>query len=202
MKVPFRQQATEYDCVPTSLLNALCYLFRRKELPPYVVHRIYKDCLDYEAARGTTGRAIQDIGHWLSCYREKRFATFAMTATYVYGGQVHLKRNSKIISCLAKGGAVLICVQISQNDHHCILGLSYERDWLYCYDPLSCFRRRYIDREAVQFIELAGQHAPNMRIRLDWLERNHDGVAHPRDWKYILGNVDDRECLLLNRIYQ
>lgn len=200
MQVPFRQQATEYDCVPTSLLNALCYLFRRKELPPYVVHRIYKDCLDSEAARGTTGRAIQDIGHWLSCYREKQFATFSVAATYIYGDQVHLKRNSKIIACLAKEGAVLICVQI-QSDHHCILGLSYERDWLYCYDPL--FRsRRYIDRDSVQFIEQTGQHAPNMRIRLDWLERNHDDVARARDCKYILGNVDDRECLLLNRIYR
>jgi len=40
MKVPFRQQVSDYDCVPTSLINALCNLFDRKDILPFVVHRM------------------------------------------------------------------------------------------------------------------------------------------------------------------
>ena len=32
MKIPLRYQVSEYDCGPTSLLNALNYLFQREEI--------------------------------------------------------------------------------------------------------------------------------------------------------------------------
>ena len=203
MKVPFRlrQQATEYDCVPTSLLNALSYLFKRKELPPYVVHRIYKDCLDYKAGRGTTSRAIMEIGHWLSCYREKRFASFAVTANYLSGDQVHLSRKSKIIECLANGGVVALCVQTGQYERHCMLGILYDDGWLYCHEPHTR-TRRFIDCDEVQFIDETGNHAPNVRIRRSWLEKEYEQVTHAMERKYALGSIARRECLLLKRIHQ
>ena len=40
MKVPLRYQMTEYDCGPTSLLNAMSFLFEREELPPELVRNI------------------------------------------------------------------------------------------------------------------------------------------------------------------
>ena len=200
MKVPFRQQATEYDCVPTSLMNAMSYLFSRRELPPFVVHKVYKDCLDYEAARGTTGRAIRDIGFWLNCYTEKRFDKFVVKSRYIYGKQVHLKRNSRIIRCLEEHGTVLMCLHTSQYERHCVLCLRAEDDWLYCYDP-SPRTRRYITDEAVQFVEPMSHHGPNLRIRSDWLERDLDNATNPDERKYVFGNTDYRECLLLNRIH-
>lgn len=199
MRVPFRQQATEYDCVPTSILNALSYLFQRKELPPYVVHRIYKDCLDYKAARGTSSRAIMEIGHWLSCYRENRFTRFSVAASYLYGTQVHLGRNSRIISCLTAGGAVALCLQSSQHERHCMLGLRFDDDWLYCHEPHPR-SRRFIDCEEVQFLEDSGDQTPNMRIKASWLEKDYDQLTHAMERKYALGSIDKRECLLLNRI--
>lgn len=200
MKVPFRQQASEYDCVPTSLINAMCYLFSRRELPPFVIHRIYKDCLDHEASRGTTGRAIRDLGFWLNSYKEKRFNTFAVQSKYISGAQVHLRRDNKIIRCLDTQGAVLIYVQTSQYERHCILCIRSEGDWLYCYDPYPR-SRRYIDNEVVQFVEPTCHHGPNLRIRSDWLERDIDQAQHADERKYVLGNIVKRECLLLNRIH-
>jgi hypothetical protein len=200
MKVPFRQQATEYDCVPTSLINGLCYLFSRKELPPFVIHRVYKDCLDYEAARGTTGRAIRDLGFWLNNYKEKRFHTFAVASKFICGGQVHLRRDSRIIRCLDAQGAVLMCVQTSQYERHCILAIRSEDEWLYCYDPYPR-TKRYIDSEVVQFVEPECRHGPNLRIRSDWLERELDQAVHADERKYVFGNTANRECLLLNRIH-
>lgn len=36
MNNPLRHQMTEYDCGPTSMLNAVGYLFRREEIPPEI----------------------------------------------------------------------------------------------------------------------------------------------------------------------
>jgi len=199
MKVPFRQQASEYDCVPTSLINALVYLFGRKEIPPFVVQRVYKDCLDYESARGTSGRAIQDLGFWLNCYNEKSYVKFTVETKYIFGEQVHLRRNSRIIKCLNANGAALLCVHLSRYEWHCILGIRYERGWLYCYDPYPR-TMRFINNDAVQFISTTGHHEPNLKIRMDWLDKEFNQAVTPDDRKYILGDYDDRECLLLNRI--
>ncbi|NVN91869.1 MAG: hypothetical protein HXX11_14875 [Desulfuromonadales bacterium] len=204
MKVPFRQQqatlqVTEYDCVPVSIISGLSYLFRRREIPPFVVHRIYKECLDYEGSRGTTSRAIMDIGHWLTCYREKSFPRFAVAATYLAGTQVRLKDNSKIIDCLANGGVVALCVQTSQYERHCLLALDYSDDWLYCHEPLPR-SKRFIQCDQVQFIEQTGHHAANVRIHRIWLEKNYDKVTQAKERKYVLGSIHKRECLLLKRL--
>ena len=37
MNNPLRYQMTEYDCGPTSMLNAVSYLFPREEIPPEIV---------------------------------------------------------------------------------------------------------------------------------------------------------------------
>lgn len=199
MKVPFRHQATEYDCVPTSLINGLCYLFSRRDLPPFVVQRVYKDCLDYGAARGTTSQAIRDMGHWLSCYKENRFDKFAIASNYICGNRVHLRRSSRIIRCLDAQGAAIMIVHTSRFERHCILGIRMEDEWLYCYDPYPR-TRRYIDNVDVQFVESNSRHGPNLRIRSDWLENDFNKTQHADERKYVFGNIENRECLLLNRI--
>lgn len=34
MKNPLHYQLSEYDCGPTSMMNAIAYLFEREEIPP------------------------------------------------------------------------------------------------------------------------------------------------------------------------
>lgn len=40
MNNPLRYQMTEYDCGPTSMLNAVSYLFPRDEIPPEIIRSI------------------------------------------------------------------------------------------------------------------------------------------------------------------
>jgi hypothetical protein len=199
MKVPFRQQVSDYDCVPTSLINALCYLFHRKDIPPFVVYRAYKDCLDAEASRGTSSRAIQDIGFWLNNYQEKKFSKFAVESKYISGDQVHLKESSKILRFLDSNGVALLYVNLNRNIRHCILGLWPEDGWIYCYDP-SPLSKRFIDNDAVQLLDTPGKQDPNVRIRFNWLEKNLKKAKNHGECKYVFGNKNERECLLLNRI--
>jgi hypothetical protein len=200
MKVAFRQQASDYDCVPSTLINGLCYLFSRKEFPPYIIHRVYKDCLDVESFRGTSGQAIQGIGFWLNNYREHSYKKFAVKSKYLCGHQVHVGKNSKVIQCIDSKGAVVLRIHMHRYLWHCILAIRYDDHWLYCYDP-SPRVRKYLYGDDVQIIEPAGHQTPNLRIKRDWLELDPYHEETSSDRKYVFGSIEDRECLLLNRIH-
>jgi hypothetical protein len=204
MKVPFRQQASDCDCVPTTFINALSYLFDRKDIPPFVVQRVYRDCLDNESStlpgRGTSTRAIQDLGLWLSHYKEKRYKKFAVVSKFICGDQVHLRKNSKIIRCINANGAALMCVHSGQNNWHYILGFRHDGEWLHCYDPAPR-SKKFVKNDAVQFVASTGQQEPNLLIRCDWLNKKYKKTKNSDERKYIFGCKNDRECLLLNRIH-
>ncbi|MDR0904811.1 MAG: peptidase C39, partial [Oscillospiraceae bacterium] len=56
MKTPLQYQITEYDCGPTSLLNALRFLFEREDIPPDVPKYIMMYCLDAYNSKGESGK--------------------------------------------------------------------------------------------------------------------------------------------------
>ena len=37
MKIPLHYQVSEFDCGPTTVLNAMSYLFQREDLPAYEI---------------------------------------------------------------------------------------------------------------------------------------------------------------------
>lgn len=200
MKVPFRQQVSDYDCVPTSLINALCYLFDRRDIPPFIVHRVYKDCLDVESARGTTGHAIRELGLLLNQYKEKRFKNFHVASRFIAGDQVHFRQNSHLMRCINSNGVAVMRVHMNWNAWHSIVGFRSEGGWLHCYDPAPR-TKRFINVDAVQFVAATDHQNPNLKIRLDWLEKDFNKTADSNGRKYILGRTPDRQCLLLNRIH-
>lgn len=199
MKVPFRQQLSGYDCVPTTLINGLSYLFSRDEIPPFIVHRAYKECMDLESFRGTSSRAIQELGFLLSNYREKRYKKFVVETEYLCGDQVHLKQGSKVIQCINSKGVALLCVHTTDNNWHYILGFRLEGEWLHCYDPFPR-TKRFLNHENIKFIAAKEHHEPNLIIHLDWLDKSFKKTKDYDGRKYVFGRTDDRECLLLNRI--
>lgn len=199
MKAAFRQQASEYDCVPSTFINALCFLFHRHEIPPGVIRTIYKECLDLEGARGTSGQAINRLARWLKEYNEKSYKKFQVASSYLRGKQVHLEEGSPIIQCLEQQGVALLCVHSSNDAWHYMLGLQKQADWLYCFDPLPR-SKRFINNEALQFLEPVNRHEANLRVRCDWLDKTFKTAKTLEERKYIFGTRSHRECLLLQRI--
>ena len=65
-------QSTEYDCGPTTLTNAIRYLFDREEIYPDIVKYIMLYCLDsYNEAgevgkRGTSAICHDVLSNWLT----------------------------------------------------------------------------------------------------------------------------------------
>ena len=54
-------QSTEYDCGPTTLTNAIRYLFDREEIYPDIVKYIMLYCLDSYNEAGEVGKRGHDV---------------------------------------------------------------------------------------------------------------------------------------------
>ena len=78
MKNPLRYQLSEYDCGPTSMLNALAFLFEREDIPPEAVRNIMLYCLDCYGSdgesgkRGTSCAAMMFLSNWLAGFTSPR----------------------------------------------------------------------------------------------------------------------------------
>jgi hypothetical protein len=202
MKTPFRYQSTGYDCVPTSFVNALQFLFEREDIPPEVIQKIMQYSLDTinrhgEFGKGgTTGYAVEMMLHWLESYSKSNSKKFAVKCEYLSGEDVHLRQNNKIIRCLnsSKGGVALMSVWYSEHSNmaHYLLALGADEQRLYFFDPL--YRKKGFSDSLLEWRGISPDvHAPNLSVdrkRLDDEEKK----------KYSLGLLADRECCLIERV--
>lgn len=196
MKTPFRLQASEYDCVPTTALNALSYLYHRNEIPPLAIQRIFMYCLDSVSSKqnlghGTTPYAVQLFGNWLNEFQKGKFRN---ESTYLTGAKVSLGKNNALARTLNQGqrGVAMIRVKGDRSTWHYILGIGFEGDWLHAFDPYPRPRKK-VPPNSYEFTKTAKDQEPNLRIHRDWL----DTLSNKEP--YRLGSQNEREALLLLR---
>lgn len=196
MKSLMRYQLTEFDCVPTSFVNALCYLFPRSEIPPLVLQRIFLNCLDRATSRGglchgTSGSATNALVEWLNTYKTQKFR---LNAEYCHGEDVDFHPGSRLVKRLTLGGVVLLSLTQSQSQEikHCILAVKVDKDWIYCFDPY--FRHKAQRSSDYERIDEQQDCPANLRIRLAWL------CAGTKTGRFQLGAVKERTCVLLYRV--
>lgn len=192
MRVPFRFQASEYDCVPTTLLNTLNYLCDRRTIPPLAIQRIFMYCLDTVTLRqslghGTSGYAVQLFANWLNEYQTKKFS---ISARYISGREVHLSQNNLITQTLNEHGVVALRVKSTGQQWHYILGLRLDSELLYAFDPYP----KRVKRRDYHFEKWQGEQNHNLIIRREWLDTQSNRSP------YRLGSYSEREALLLKAI--
>ena len=80
MKNPLNYQVTEYDCGPTTLFNAMSFLFKREEVPPDIMKHIMLYCLDAYNGKGEFGKngtsrmAMMFLSEWFNQFgKVKKF---------------------------------------------------------------------------------------------------------------------------------
>ena len=106
MKNPLHYQLTEYDCGPTSLLNAISFLFEREEIPPEVIRNIMLYCLDCYGAEGAPGKsgtsctAMMFLSNWLDRYG--RVQDLPISSRYLSGPSVTIRPHSEVADACAK----------------------------------------------------------------------------------------------------
>ena len=128
MKSPLRYQISDYDCGPTSMLNAVSFLFEREQIPPELIRNIMLFSLDAFSPDGAFGKsgtsctAMMFLSNWLP-----------ITTEYYTGDRVYMGQQSPITDALHRGGAVV--VRLFLDEWHYVL-LTGERDgWVYLFDP-------------------------------------------------------------------
>lgn len=189
MKNPLNYQTTEYDCGPTTMMNAVSFLFKREEILPDIAKCIMQYCLDGynnkgEAYKsGTTDMAMWFLAHWLNQFGKVR--KFPVYCENLMKEEVFIGNSSKITECLYQRGAVVAKVMLGC--WHYVLLTGIEGEYVDLFDPY--FRQKPFAEGEVEMI----WDEPKKRNRRVHISRlNSTGKEN-----YALGRLDSRECVLI-----
>lgn len=196
MKIPLHYQMSEYDCGPTTMLNAISYLFDVDEIPPEVIRNVMLyslDCYNDEGRQGgmgTSRTAMMFLCNWLNGYG--KVGRIPVSGIYLSGKMVSMEGDGRIVHALRCGGAVVLRVIIDVWHYVLVTGVDEKRDKdgklrFHVFDP-------YFDEEAKEFtgpgIELAPDHPKEYNKIISEACFSGSGL-------YTLGQDDEREAVLL-----
>ena len=108
MKNPLHYQLSEYDCGPTTMLNAVSYLFDREEIPPELIRNVMLyslDCYGKGGApckAGTSRMAMMFLANWLDGYGQA--TSLPLSSVYLAGKAVSVRPESRVLDALHRGG--------------------------------------------------------------------------------------------------
>lgn len=189
MKNPLHYQISEYDCGPTSLLNAVSYLFERESIPPELIRNIMLyslDCYGSEGApgkMGTSPTAMMFLSNWLQGFG--RVGHLPVSSSYLTGKRVFIGENSLINDALKRGGAAV--VRLFYEVPHYVLLTGAQTEKILMFDP-------YYETESFPendiLVRPENPFRYNRIVPFSYFNRETQEL-------YALGNVEDREAVLL-----
>ncbi|MDY5219371.1 MAG: peptidase C39 [Eubacteriales bacterium] len=196
MKNVLNDQSSEYDCGPTSLVNALRYLFERCEIHPELIKAISLYTLDTYNEQGESGRrgtsrtAMQFLASWFNRYGESR--KFPISAAFHENERVVVSPNSSITGCLQQGGAAVVRCLLDGDPHYVLLTRALG-DEIGLFDPYAVhpedFPGEKLLAEGVRIVD-DQPCVMNRIVKMDVLNSQGEG-------NYAMGRFCDREAMLL-----
>lgn len=139
MKNFLNYQSTEYDCGPTTVINAVRFLFDREEIPPAIIKGIMMYGNDTfndrgeNGKRGTSKEAICYLATWLNGFGKG--CSFPIRAEAVDGAAALIEPGSRTMQCIEEGGAALIRCWSGGYGHYVLLTGVEEDDCIAVFDP-------------------------------------------------------------------
>ncbi len=189
MKIPLRYQISEYDCGPTSMLNAISYLFEREDIPPEIVRNIMLFCLDCHGPdgiigkRGTSCSAMMFLSNWLHNFGP--IGQLDISSSYLAGQAVNFSADSRLRDALRTGGAAV--VRLDLEGWHYVLLTGIDGDKVRMFDP-------YYYTTGVESMDIELVHdqpfAYNRLVPISYMDKEELTL-------YALGPKDTREAVLL-----
>lgn len=189
MKNPLRYQATEYDCGPTSVENAISFLFQREEIPPIILKNIMLYCLDQYNTKGeypkggTSQIAMRYLSEWLNLYHQVH--DFPIHCEFIVGGEVRIEKQSKIVSCLRSGGAVVLRVWFGCGHYMLLTGM--DEQYVFAFDPY--YMEKPFDNKRILMVGDKPTFM-NRKVPFDVLNREGKDV-------YEMGSIESRDAILI-----
>ena len=193
MKNTLIYQSSNYDCGPTTLTNAVRYLFQREEIHPILLKQIWSMGLDAFSPSGVAGKAgtskasMRYMSAWLNDYA--RQCQFPVHAHYLEAEQAIWSPDGEIRRCLLQGGCAVIRCWLEGVGHYVLLTCLLTQDTIGLFDPYD---------------EVTDQGDPNIRFVSDRPKQLNRAIRaeilnghEPSD--YAMGTPEEREALLLWR---
>ena len=134
MKTILKYQNTEYDCGPTSFVNALSYLYHREEIPIELIKAIYKYTLDVKNEEGIIGKGgtsrknTKKLADFFNEYAKNK--QFNIYAKYLSKNDV---TKEAMIQTIINGGVII--ARCWQDVEHYILITNMNQKNTYIFDP-------------------------------------------------------------------
>lgn len=189
MKNPLSYQITEYDCGPTTMFNAISYLFKREEILPEIVKHILLYTLDgYNAQgesgkNGTSGIAMRFLCSWLNQFGKVK--QFPILCEELRSDDVFVSQNSRIVAGLQQGGVAV--VRLRYGCWHYVLFTGADDTHVYLFDPY--FRKKPFASSEIEII--TDEPAKyNRKVPYSFFNSEKRGP-------YALGPKSSREAFLL-----
>lgn len=189
MKNPLHYQLSEYDCGPTSMLNAISFLFEREEIPPEIIRNTMLYCLDCYGSEGLPGRsgtsctAMMFLSNWLDGIGKK--TSLSVSSRYLTGQSVYIGNESLINDALHRGGAAV--VRLYYDVAHYVL-LTGEKDGkILMFDPY--FQTEPFPQTDIDVTPLH-PFTYNRAVPFSYFNRESQEL-------YALGDKTEREAVLI-----
>lgn len=192
MKNPLHYQLSAYDCGPTTMLNAVSFLFEREEIPPEIIRNVMLYSLDCYGAEGAPGKAgtsrmaMMFLSNWLDGFGKA--TKLELSSQYLSGKAVYIGQQSRINDALHRGGVAV--VRLFYDVEHYALLTGIEDDRIQMFDPW------YVPEISPEFsrtdvkVTLAHPKEYNRLVPFSYFNReNHE--------LYAFGPPEDREAVLL-----
>ncbi len=192
MKNQLIHQTTCYDCGPTSITNAMRFLFEREEIPPVLLKHIWTMGLDAYADGGEPGKAgtskasMRYMAAWLECFADK--CDFPLKAAFLDMDFAAIQRGSLTWKCLERGGCAVVRVWHGKTGHYVLVTERVSDTVVGFFDPLA----EEIE-PCADYWPVSGEPTrKNREMRAEILNRTDE--TH-----YAMGALERREVLLLWR---
>lgn len=192
MKNVLLTQTTEYDCGPTTLVNALRFLFEREDIPPALIRTIWlhtNDTYDergQKGCRGTSKACVRYLCEFFNDYGEH--CHFPIRAAFTDKEAAEIAPGSAAIRCLETGGVVMIRCWLENCPHYVLLTGIMEQG-VALFDPYEDTQFYDWEQDGVLRVE----DEPRRWNRIVTMDRLN--AVDNQD--YAMGEVCKRESLLI-----
>ena len=194
MKSPLRYQFSEYDCGPTTMLNAVSFLFERREIPPEIIRNVMLYSLDCYSMKGEPGRAgtsrmaMMFLSNWLDGFG--KVTKLPLFSRYLSAREVCIGQESYVSDALMRGGVAVVRLYYDV-EHYALL--TEEKDGMVLmfdpwYLPEEAGKREF----AGTGIEVDLMHPFSYNRRVPEACFNRETIA-----PYSLGPMEEREAVIL-----
>ena len=186
-------QSTIFDCGPTSITNALRFLFDREEILPMLVKQVWLMSLDTygddgsPCKEGTSKASMRYMADWFNYFSEKQH--FPLKSKFLELDNALIEKGSSVWNCLDHGGCAVVRVWYKGTGHYVLLTQLLSDNLIGLFDP---YEEETLESDPNWRPVFDDPCRKNREVRADLF--NHTEVI-----TYAMGEPERREVLLLWR---